>query len=184
MNPGTILRNGTPSWWIELEAKDLRALRFDFGENDVENRNKLHDLLQKLAFENFDGLFCFKNPMNGNKNGYKWYSYDVKEEFKRMTSSLGADCQWKISSENEKFKICETYPPLLIGKVQKIIRRRIIKYFHNRMVPGSGKSPKRSRRFEKSGLIPNKKSVSGFKLGSSRIWRRSYSVKSAYCWYQ
>ena len=117
LNPGTILRNGTPSWWIELEAKDLRALRFDFGENDVENRNKLHDLIQKLAFENFDGLFCFKNPTSGHKTGHKWYTYDVKEEFKRMTSSLGADCQWKITSENEKFKICETYPPLLIGKV-------------------------------------------------------------------
>ena len=117
MNPGTILRNGTPSWWIELEAKDLRGLRFDFGENDVENRNKLHDLIQKLAFENFDGLFCFKNPTSGHKTGHKWYTYDVKEEFKRMTSSLGADCQWKITSENEKFKICETYPPLLIGMV-------------------------------------------------------------------
>ena len=103
-----------------LQSISLKSrLRFDFGENDVENRNKLHDLVQKLAFENFDGLFCFKNPANGNKNGHKWYSYDVKEEFKRMTSSLGADCQWKISSENEKFKICETYPPLLIGKVQK-----------------------------------------------------------------
>ena len=44
----------------------------------------------------------------------RWYVYDAKAEFARMTSRLGPDCPWTVTQANENFKLCETYPPVLI----------------------------------------------------------------------
>ena len=39
-----------------------------------------------------------------------WHIYDAKEEFKRMGLP---DAQWRISTANSSFEICDTYPTLL-----------------------------------------------------------------------
>ena len=46
------------------------------------------------------------------------------EEFHRMTKDIGDDCQWQVTHENERYKICETYPKLLIvpkGRFQNML---------------------------------------------------------------
>ena len=108
LNPGQILSK-SQTWWLELECKDLRTVRLEFDKHEQEVRNQVHDLLNKLAFDSIEGLFCFKSNLSS-----KWHSYDAKAEFNRMTQSLGADCQWHVTDGNRQFKICETYPPLLI----------------------------------------------------------------------
>merc|ERR1711892_16561 len=110
LNPGQILSK-SQAWWLELECKDLRTVRLEVDEHEQEVRNQVHDLLNKAAFESLECLFCFKT----NKPvATKWHSYDVPKEFTRMTEGLGADCQWHVSDANRHYKICETYPPLLI----------------------------------------------------------------------
>ena len=39
LNPGQIL-NKSQTWWIELECKDLRTVRLEFDEHEVEARNQ------------------------------------------------------------------------------------------------------------------------------------------------
>ena len=66
-------------------------------------------MLQKLVFESVESLYCFRTP-----SSKKWFVYDAKQEFLRMTEKLGSDCPWIVSEANKNFKICETYPPHII----------------------------------------------------------------------
>ena len=63
-----------------------------------------------MAFDSADSLFCFEQISSNQK----WFIYDTKAEFIRMTEKLGNDCQWVVTEANKNFKICDTYPPLLI----------------------------------------------------------------------
>lgn len=97
---------------MEIECKDLRTVRFDFIENASSTADAqkvaFFDKLNNAAFGKLETLFCFQPPVR--KTPHPWHIYDPKEEFDRQTIPLGEKCEWELSSANEHFTICETYP--------------------------------------------------------------------------
>ena len=122
IHPGNILRQ-TQSWWVEIDAKDFRTIRFDFGTSAHDERNKLFDSLQSLAFhnQNFKKMFCHREGAQSLNS--RWFIYNPKEEFDRMTKPLGKDCQWRLDTEiNQNYKLCETYPSAIIVPEEKGVK--------------------------------------------------------------
>ena len=149
---------------LEIICKDSRSLLFDFGENSESLKSSFFERLKSLAYGKVENLFCFQNLQKEERNSENWHIYNAKSEFERQTKPLGDKCEWTLSSANQNFEICETYPrflgvPRKFGDLAKVAeyrtRRRlpVLSWIH----PETGAALLRSSQ-PCVGTLPEKKS--------------------------
>lgn len=102
------------NYGLEIFCKDIRNLRFALTKVDQGGhpRKNIFESLTANAFplshEAKLFAFTYKEQCGTATNG--WGVYDQTEELKRM--GLPND-SWTISKINEKYSLCDTYPPIL-----------------------------------------------------------------------
>lgn len=103
---GGVTSRGENSYGIEIFCKDVRSLKFAYNPEN-HSRREFFEELQTLAFPIAKkGLpFAFLNSQPYTENG--WTNYEPIFELRR----LGVPNEsWKISKQNEKYEVCDSYP--------------------------------------------------------------------------
>ena len=97
---------------IELVCKDSRNVRFvmydDLARGEV--LGALRDVCTVGPGE-YMKFFAYNYHSPFEQNG--WLVYDVGNEYIRQ-GVLGQGCGWRITQLNKAYKLCDTYPPLLV----------------------------------------------------------------------
>ncbi|XP_064390000.1 myotubularin-related protein 2-like [Halichondria panicea] len=99
------------AYGLEIFCKDMRTLRFAHKQ-ETHGRRLMYERLQHVAFPISDGknVFAFNFTEEFSDNG--WLVYNAEAELKRL--GVGKeDVPWRISTVNQDFKLCETYPQLI-----------------------------------------------------------------------
>ncbi|XP_007891243.1 myotubularin isoform X2 [Callorhinchus milii] len=103
---------GENSYGLEITCKDMRNLRFALKQ-EGRSRKSMFENLTKHAFPISSGLqfFAFENREQYYEDG--WKVYEPIDEFKRQ-GLFKEKCKWKITNINQKYELCDTYPPFLV----------------------------------------------------------------------
>ncbi|XP_012673267.2 myotubularin isoform X1 [Clupea harengus] len=101
---------GENSYGLEITCKDMRNLRFALKQ-EGHSRRDIFEILFRYAFPLSHGLpmFAFLSQEKFDENG--WHVYKPMEEYRRQ--GLPTD-KWRISFVNEDYKLCDTYPTILV----------------------------------------------------------------------
>ncbi|XP_053555130.1 myotubularin [Bombina bombina] len=107
---GGATSRGENAYGLDITCKDMRNLRFALKQ-EGHSRRDLFDILTKHAFPQSNGLllFAFQNEEKFSENG--WQVYDAMSEFRRQGLPNN---QWRVTFINERYELCDTYPPLLV----------------------------------------------------------------------
>lgn len=97
---------------IELICKDSRNVRFLMRDDNVRGEvlNAIRDGCTVSTGE-YMKFFAYNYHSPFEQNG--WLVYDVENEYIRQ-GVLGSGCGWRLTRVNRNFKLCDTYPPLLV----------------------------------------------------------------------
>lgn len=119
----SVSKNPTKSIYsIDIVLKDTRVIRFVIhNKNNVKFYGDLTEavfpkdpkLLFDFSFEYLKYLFSIENFISG------WELYDIEKEFNRQgILKEDANLQIRYTNINEKFELCQTYPPVLVVPVK------------------------------------------------------------------
>lgn len=98
---------------LSVHCKDFRTLYFSFRETDSSISQFMNSVRVYLP-NRYEDSFAFRFASEYQKlvelstNG--WKIYNAKKELERI---LNNDPQWRISSLNQNYELCETYPRIL-----------------------------------------------------------------------
>ncbi|XP_041359915.1 myotubularin-related protein 2-like [Gigantopelta aegis] len=106
---GGATSRGENAYGIDILCKDMRNLRFAHKQEN-HSRRQVFDKIHQYSFPvtNKLPLFAFEFKEDYGIDG--WRMYDPIAELKRQGLPTES---WKISKLNEKFDLCDTYPPIL-----------------------------------------------------------------------
>jgi len=108
------------NYGLTIICRDMRNLSFALNKVDGHPRKDIYDCLTFNSFplSHESVLFCYiyREPYPSHLPG--WNVYDPVQELKRLGLSqgqgqAGSDIPWRISRDNEKFSVCDTYPAIL-----------------------------------------------------------------------
>eukprot|EP00117_Sycon_ciliatum_P039260 scpid43474/ scgid29046/ Myotubularin-related protein 2 len=106
---------GEHSYGLEMQFKDIRTFRMAFRQ-EGRTRRTIYDLLQKLAFPLSSGgqIFAFNHYSKGSLTKHDaehgWGIFSMIKELRR----IGVPNEgWRLSSINEEYQFCPTYPAVL-----------------------------------------------------------------------
>ncbi|XP_041926782.1 myotubularin isoform X1 [Alosa sapidissima] len=101
---------GENSYGLDITCKDMRNLRFALKQ-EGHSRRDIFEILFRYAFPLSHGLplFAYLSQEKFDENG--WHVYKPMEEYRRQ--GLPTD-KWRISFINEDYKLCDTYPTILV----------------------------------------------------------------------
>ncbi|CAF0764908.1 unnamed protein product [Brachionus calyciflorus] len=106
----TGLSNSSDPIGLVIWCKNGRKFQFLKFEQDLNFDLLIHDQLVKFTFYNTNSSECFAylhKPLLSDNSG--WLVYDAEKEYNRM----GTGDKWRLSTINENYKLCETYPKVL-----------------------------------------------------------------------
>jgi len=111
--------------YISIKSKDFQVLKFLFFKDSSFTMDKVMDALRSSLLPHIKRLFAFAYRKNITSHEiYRteliekgWKVYKMRREFKRQglfSKSSQSSMSWRISSVNNKYKICDTYPEHLV----------------------------------------------------------------------
>ncbi|SCU93338.1 LAME_0F03444g1_1 [Lachancea meyersii CBS 8951] len=101
-------------WNIKIIGKDYTVFSLDFEDERL--AQDVYDSMLKLTvLHEATQLYAFIYPSNRAEQRFNsWEIYDPVKEFQRQGISFGKNCPWRLSSINQDYTFCKTYPKVLV----------------------------------------------------------------------
>lgn len=111
----TLPTSGIPSS-IRIRCRDFTFVTFNF--QDDKQAREAYDFIRTRTCKlgSVEKLYAFSHkPLKAEQGMDGWDLYDARAEFKRQgVSEKSADKGWRISTINQDYTFCDTYPALLV----------------------------------------------------------------------
>ncbi|SCU93365.1 LAFA_0F16006g1_1 [Lachancea sp. 'fantastica'] len=102
-------------WNIKIVGKDYTVFSLDFEDEHL--AQDVYDSILKLTIlHEVTQLYAFIYTSNKAEQQFNsWNIYDPIKEFQRQGLDFNdKDCRWRLSTINQDYNFCDTYPKLLV----------------------------------------------------------------------
>ncbi|PKS10329.1 hypothetical protein jhhlp_002080 [Lomentospora prolificans] len=107
--------SGIPSS-IRIRCRDFTFVTFNFQDDKVAREAFEFIRTRTCKLGTVEKLYAFSHkPLKTEESINGWELYDARAEFRRQgISEKSSDKGWRISTINQDYKFCDTYPGLLV----------------------------------------------------------------------
>ncbi|SPO01032.1 related to myotubularin related protein 1 [Cephalotrichum gorgonifer] len=111
----TLPTSGIPSS-IRIRCRDFTFVTFNFQDDKLGREAFDFIRARTCKLGSVEKLYAFSHkPLKAEQEIKGWDLYDARAEFKRQgISEKSADKGWRISTVNQDYTFCDTYPALLV----------------------------------------------------------------------
>lgn len=128
---------------IRIQCKDFTFYSFDFV-NDMVANEVYHKLSTQISLpkvqRNLKLFYAYSyrpNVMESNLAVKGWDLFNPEEEYTRLGLANSGDEYWRVTTLNEEYKLCDTYPNLIVvpGTISDTVLKHAVRFRSKNRLP-------------------------------------------------